>query len=212
MIERIYIVRHGETAWSLSGQYTGRADIPLTAHGRDTARKLAPSLREIAFAHVLASPLLRARQTCELAGLGAGVQVDPDLAEWDYGDYEGRTPAQILASRPAWKLFRDGAPGGESPQRVSARADRVIARLRRLDGNVALFSHGHFGRALAARWIGLPVLLAQRFLFDTSSLGVLCYEHGCSEQPAIGLWNAASPGTGMRGIKRLRRTRLPRRQ
>jgi len=203
-IPRIHLVRHGETAWSLSGQYTGRADIPLTARGRATARKLAPGLREIAFTHVLTSPLLRARQTCEFAGLGDGAQLEPDLAEWDYGDYEGRTPAEILASRPAWKLFRDGAPGGESPRRVAARADRLIERLRGLDGNIALFSHGHFGRVLAARWIGLPVRQAQRFLFDTASLGVLCYEHGRRDEPAIGMWNT--------GIKQLRRTGPPRRR
>ncbi len=189
---RLYLVRHGETEWSLSRQYTGSTDIPLTAHGEDAARELGLRLRGIPFTHVLTSPLQRAQQTCTLAGLTSVVEIEPDLAEWDYGDYEGRTPADILALRPGWNLFRDGSPHGETPGQISARADRFIARLRMLDGNVALFSHGHIGRVLAARWIGLPVEQAQRFLLNTASLGILCYEHDRTDQPAIALWNAAS--------------------
>ncbi len=192
VLPRIYLVRHGETEWSLSGQYTGRTDIPLTAHGESAARELGQRLRDIPLAHVLTSPLLRARQTCALAGLTLVAEIEPDLAEWDYGDHEGRTPKDILASRPGWNLFRDGAPQGETPGQVSTRADRFIARLRTLNGDVALFTHGHFGRVLGARWIGLPVRQAQHFLLNTASLGVLCYEHDCIDQPAIALWNAAS--------------------
>lgn len=192
---RIYLVRHGETEWSLSGQYTGRTDIPLTAHGEDTARELGLRLRDIPFAHVLTSPLQRAQQTCALAGLTVVAEIDPDLAEWDNGDYEGRTPADILESRPAWNLFRDGPPRGETPAQISNRADSFIARLRELDGNVALFSHGHFGRVLAARWIGLSVGQAQHLLLNTASLSVLCYEHNLTDQPAIALWNSATHET-----------------
>lgn len=189
---RLYLIRHGETEWSLSGQYTGRTDIALTAEGGAAARELGLRLRGIPFTHVLTSPLQRAQQTCALAGLAPVAEIEPGLAEWDYGDYEGRTPADIHASRPGWNLFRDGSPNGETPGQVSARADRLIARLRVMDGNVALFSHGHIGRVLAARWIGLSVRQAQHFLLNTASLGILCYEHDRTEHPAIALWNAAS--------------------
>lgn len=192
-LPRIYLVRHGETEWTISGQYTGRADIPLTAHGEDTARELGLRLRGIPFADVLTSPLLRAQRTCALAGLAPAAEIEPDLAEWDYGDYEGRTPAEIRASRPGWNPFRDGSPNGETPDQISARADRFIARLRGRRGNIALFSHGHFGRVLGARWIGLSVALAQRFLLGTASLSVLCYEHERTDQPAIAMWNAIPP-------------------
>jgi len=191
----LYIVRHGETAWSLSGQYTGRTDLPLTAHGEDAARELGRRLANIPFAQVLSSPLQRARRTCELAGLGSEIEIDADLVEWDNGDYEGRTPTDILESRPGWNLFRDGSQRGETPVQISERADRIIGRLRGLDGNIALFSHGHFGRVLAARWIGLPVWHAQHFLLDTASLGVLCYEHDRTDRPAIALWNSPSHDT-----------------
>lgn len=192
LLPRIHLIRHGETEWTLSGQYTGRTDIPLTAHGENTARELGLRLRGLPFAHVLTSPLRRARQTCALAGLTPVPVVDPDLAEWDYGDYEGRTPLEIRASRPNWNQFRDGSPNGETPGQISDRADRCIARLRELHGNVALFSHGHFGRVLGARWIGLTVSQAQRFLLGTASLSVLCYEHERSDQPAIASWNVTS--------------------
>jgi broad specificity phosphatase PhoE len=189
MPSRIYLIRHGETEWSLSGQHTSRTDIPLTARGEDGARKLGLHLREIHFNRVLTSPRQRARRTCELAGLGSVAEIEPDLAEWDYGDYEGRRSAEIRAARPDWNLFRDGCPDGESPGQISDRADRLIARLRALEGNVALFSHGHFGRVLAARWIGLQVIEAQRFLLDTASLNILGYEHDRVESPVIALWN-----------------------
>lgn len=194
---RLYLVRHGETAWSRSGQYTGRANIPLTTHGEDAARKVGLRLRDIHFSYVLTSPLQRAQQTSALAGLGPTPEIEPDSAEWDNGDDEGRTPADIFQSRPGWNLFRDGAPNGESPTQISNRADRFIARLRLLNGNVALFSHGHFGRVLGARWIGLHVGQAQHFLLGTASLSVLCYEHDRTDQPAIALWNSVeSEGAG----------------
>jgi broad specificity phosphatase PhoE len=189
---RIYLIRHGETAWSLSGQYTGRTNIPLTEHGEDEARMLGQRLQTIPFAHVLTSPLKRAQQTCALVGLNEKPEVVPDLGAWDKGDDEGRTPTEVLASRPGWNLFRDGSPHGETPARISERADRVIARVRLLEGNVALFCHSHFGRALAARWLGLPVERGQQFMMDTASLSVLCYEHDCIDMPAIALWNSAA--------------------
>lgn len=186
---RLYVIRHGETEWSLSGRHTGRTDIDLTANGEEAARELGLRLREVSFARVVTSPLLRARRTCELAGPAAGFAVEPDLAEWDYGGYEGRTSADILEKRPGWNLFRDGAPDGEAPDQVGARADRLLVRLRALRGNVALFSHGHFGRVLAARWIGLSAARAQHFLLGTASLSVLAYEHELTDRPAIALWN-----------------------
>lgn len=190
---RLYLIRHGETEWSLSGQYSGRADISLTTHGEDEARKVGQRLRNIQFAHALTSPLQRAQQTCALAALGPTPKIEPDLAEWDNGDDEGRTSAEILKSRPDWNLFRDGSPKGETPPQISARADHLIAHLRTLDGNVALFSHSHFGRVLAARWIGLPIAKAQHFLLNTASVSVLCYEHERADQPAIALWNSVGP-------------------
>jgi broad specificity phosphatase PhoE len=192
MLPRIYLIRHGETEWSLSGQHTSHTDIPLTGRGEDGARELGQRLRDIQFARVLTSPRQRARRTCELAGLGRAREIEPDLAEWDYGDYEGQRSADIRKARPDWNLFRDGCPRGETPAQISDRADRLIARLRVLDGNVALFSHGHFSRVLAARWIGLPVSEAQRFLLDTASLSILGYEHNHVESPVIALWNAGS--------------------
>ncbi len=189
---RLYLIRHGETEWSRSGQYTGRTDIVLTAHGEDEAREVGQRLRSIPFAHVLTSPLQRAQQTCALASLGPTPVIELDLSEWDNGDDEGRTPADILASRPDWNLFRDGSPNGETPAQISARAGRLIARLRSLNGNVALFSHSHFGRILAARWIGLPIEQGQHFLLTTASVSVLCYEHNRADQPAIALWNSTA--------------------
>ena len=190
---RLYLIRHGETEWSRSGRYTGSTDIALTAQGEEEARDVGQRLSSIPFTHVLTSPLQRAQQTCALAALAGTPEIEPDLAEWDNGDDEGRTPADILASRPDWNLFRDGSPNGETPDQIGARADRLIVRLRTLVGNVALFSHGHFGRVLAARWIGLPVRQAQPFLLNTASLSILCYAHGDPDQPAIELWNASPP-------------------
>jgi probable phosphoglycerate mutase len=183
----VVLVRHGETEWSLSGQHTGRTDIPLTAHGEAVASQLARMLGGFAFHQVLCSPLQRARRTCELAGLGAQAELEPDLLEWNYGGYEGRTPAEIRAEVPDWLVFRDGCPGGESPQAVGARVDRVIDRVRGVDGPVALFAHGHVLRVLGARWIGLPPAAGARFLLDTATLTVLSWYRG---RPAIRCWNA----------------------
>ena len=194
MLQRLYLVRHGETAWSLSGQHTGRTDIPLTEQGEQDARELAERLRGVSFSSVFTSPLKRARRTCELAALNKVAEIEPDLAEWDYGDYEGQRAAEIRKVRPDWNVFRDGCPRGESPTQVSNRADLLIARLRTLEGELAIFSHGHFGRVLAVRWIGLQIEQAQHFLLNTASLSILGYGHNLAEEPAIILWNAVSFG------------------
>ena len=183
----VYLVRHGETAWSLSGQHTGVTDIPLTEHGREVARRLRPLLADVMFTRVLTSPLRRARETCELAGLSAQAVIVRDLMEWSYGEYEGLTPAQILARRPGWMIFRDGCPGGETPEQIGARVDRVIARVREVPGDVALFAHGHVFRVLVARWIGLPVAAGEHFLLGTATLNVLGYYH---DAPAVQMLNA----------------------
>lgn len=183
-------MRHGETLWSVSGQHTGRADIPLTEHGEDEARALGDRIRSITFDHVLTSPLKRAQKTCELAGLSKSAVLDDDLMEWDNGSDEGRTPADILAERPGWNLFRDGSPDGESPDQISARVDRLTERLKRLDGNVALFSHSHLGRVLAARWIGLPARAGENFILNTASHSELSLVEKDGEVPTIVLWNS----------------------
>jgi len=185
------LARHGETAWSLSGQHTGLTDIPLTEKGEQDARRLGERLREMTFARVFTSPLQRARRTCELAGFGNVAVVDPDLVEWNYGDYEGRTSQEIKAERPDWQLFRDGCPGGEKPADVGARVDRVIARIRDADGHVAVFAHGHLLRVFVARWIGLPPEEGRRFVLDTVTLSVLGYYR---DVPTIRRWNAPNPG------------------
>lgn len=190
---KLHVIRHGQTAWSISGQHTGRTDIPLTTHGEAEARALAPWLRAIRFSHVFVSPLHRARQTCALSGLDAGSIVEPDLAEWDYGSYEGKLTAEIREDRPDWSPFRDGCPGGESPSQISDRADRLIARLIQLDGAIALFSHGEFSGVLAARWIGLPVSLGPSFPLSTASLNILGHNPVHPETRSIALWNAV-PG------------------
>ena len=192
---RLYLVRHGETAWSLSGQHTGRTDLPLTARGEGETRELAQRLRVIPFAHVLSSPRERARRTCELAGLGQAALIEADLAEWDYGDYEGQRSVDIRRKRADWNLFRDGCPHGEMPEQVSRRADRLIAHLRALEGNVALFTHGQFGCVLAARWIGLPLLEAQHFSLGTASLSILGCDPHHPEVATIALWNAGGAMT-----------------
>ena len=186
---KLCLVRHGETAWSLSGQHTGVTDLGLTAQGADEARGLAPRLRSLSFSHVLVSPRLRARQTCELAGLAAASQIETDLAEWDYGQHEGLRSADIRQERPDWNIWRDGCPGGESPAEVSARADRLIARLEPLQGTVALFSHGQFGAALAVRWIGLALIEGQHFALHTASLSVLSTDAHHAGRHVIELWN-----------------------
>ena len=191
-LPRIYLVRHGETAWSLSGQHTGRTDLPLTAQGERDARGLTERLRAVQFSRVFTSPLMRARRTCELAELGKVAEIELDAVEWDYGDYEGQRPADIREARPGWHIFRDGCPRGETPTEVSQRADRLIARLRTLEGNIAIFSHGQFGRVLGARWIGLPAIQAQHFLLSTASLSILGYGHNLLDEPAIALWNSSA--------------------
>jgi broad specificity phosphatase PhoE len=184
----ISLARHGETAWSLSGQHTGLTDLPLIERGESNARRLGERLRGLTFARVFTSPLQRARRTCELAGFGTVAEVEPDLSEWNYGQYEGRRTAEIHAERPNWQLFRDGCPGGESPDQIGARADRVVSRVRAVQGDVLLFSSGHILRVFAARWLGLEPADAQYFLLSTASLSVLGYEHNLSE-PVIRLWN-----------------------
>jgi broad specificity phosphatase PhoE len=188
LLSSVYLARHGETAWSLSGQHTGRTDLPLTERGERNARALGERLRGLTFAKVVTSPLQRAARTCELAGFGALAEIDPDLVEWDYGQYEGRRSAEIHAERPDWQLFRDGCPGGESPGMIGARADRVVSRMRAVKGDVLLFSSGHFLRVLAARWLGLDAAAGRYLLLSTASLSVLGYEHNPAE-PAIRLWN-----------------------
>ena len=191
MTLRLFLMRHGETEWSVSGKHSGRADIPLTKNGEEEARQLGDRIRIFSFDHVLTSPLQRAKRTCELAGLSLSVKVDADLMEWDNGDYTSQTGDEIELVRPGWNLFRDGCPNGEMPEQISVRADRLIQRLIQLDGNVALFSHSHLGRVLAARWIGLTVEHAQPLLLNTASLSILCYEHDQADQRAIELWNSA---------------------
>jgi len=184
----IYLARHGETAWSLTGQHTGLTDLPLTEHGERNARNLGERLRGLAFAKVFTSPLQRVTRTCELAGFKSSAEIDDDLVEWDYGDYEGRRTIEIHTKRPDWQLFRDGCPGGESPEQVGARADRVVQRVRAVSGSVLIFSSGHFLRVLAARWLGVEPGAGRYFLLDTASLSALGYEHKLS-QPVIQFWN-----------------------
>jgi broad specificity phosphatase PhoE len=185
---RIYLARHGETEWSLTGKHTGRSDIPLTSRGEANACQLAQRLARLSFAQVFTSPLSRARRTCELAGFQAQAVVDPELVEWDYGEYEGRRTADIRLERPDWYLFRDGCPGGETLNAIGERADRVIGRLRPALGDVLLFSHGHFLRILTARWLGLPAADGRLFALGTASLSAVGYEHA-TDDPAILLWN-----------------------
>jgi len=187
-LPRLYLVRHGETAWTLSGQHTGRTDIALTERGERDARALGERLKELQIARVFTSPLQRARNTAELSGFGQGAQDDPDLAEWDYGSYEGRRTLDIRAERPGWRLFEDGCPGGETLADVGARADRVIARIRALQCDVLVFSHRDLLRILIARWIGLPALDARRLYLDTVSVSTLGYDHALDE-PVIRVLN-----------------------
>jgi probable phosphoglycerate mutase len=187
---KLFAIRHGETAWSISGQHTGTTDIPLTDKGRRLAERMRPVLAKREFGLVLCSPMQRARETCALAGLGSGSIIDPDLVEWNYGAYEGLTPAQIGKSAPGWLIFRDGCPGGEMPGQVGERVDRVIARARAAGGDTALFAHGHVLRVLAARWIGMPPVGGQHFLLGTGTLCVLGFYH---EVPAVQVWNGPLP-------------------
>jgi broad specificity phosphatase PhoE len=182
----VFAIRHGETAWSRSGQHTSTTDILLTDNGRRLAERMRPALAKNAFGLILCSPMQRARQTCELAGLSDKAVIDPDLVEWNYGGYEGLTPKQIQESAPDWLIFRDGCPGGEAPEQVGARVDRMIVRSRAVDGDVALFGHGHVLRVLVARWIGLPAGGGQHFLLDPCTLCVLSYYY---KTPAVRIWN-----------------------
>lgn len=195
-LPRLYLIRHGETAWSITGQHTGRTDIPLTARGEDMARQLAPALAFAGLAAVLTSPRLRARQTCVLAGCGAEAVVEADLAEWDYGDYEGLRTAEIRLTVPGWTVFRDGCPGGESLAQVVARADRLLFRLRGMAGPVALFSHGHFGCVLGARWANLAGEAGEHLALDPASISILGARPGHPEVPAILRWNVTVPAVG----------------
>lgn len=185
----VYLARHGETAWTISGQHTGLTDLPLTERGERTARRLGERLKGLTFAAVLTSPLQRAARTCELAGFKSVAEVDKDLVEWDYGEYEGRRTVDIRAERPDWELFRDGCPGGESPAQVSVRADRIVHRVRAISGDVLIFTSGHFMRVLATRWLGLePTVNCKFFMLSTASLSAVGYEHTLS-RPVIRLWN-----------------------
>jgi len=192
MIEKlpvVYVARHGDTAWTESGQHTGLVDLPLTPDGERHARQLGERLKGLKFAKVFTSPLQRAARTCELAGFGSAAEIDPDLVEWNYGQYEGLHLDEILAKRPDWQIFRDGCPGGESPEQIGERADRVVERVRAVAGDVILFSSGHFLRALATRWLGLETICAGKYLLlRTASISELGYEHDLS-QPVIRLWN-----------------------
>jgi len=179
---RLHLIRHGETEWALSGRHTGRTDIPLTPNGKH--------LRDIRFAQVLTCPLQRAQQTCALVGLDQAPEIEPDLTEWDYGDYEGKRSVDIRKERPDWTIFRDGCPQGEMPAQISARADRLLARLCKLEGNIALFSHGQFGGVLAVRWIGLAVIEAQHFPLGTASISIFAFDSHHPTVPVIALWNA----------------------
>ncbi len=184
-----YLARHGNTAWTVTGQHTGLTDLPLTPNGELNARRLGERLKGMTFARVFTSPLQRASRTCELAGFGAVAETDPDLVEWDYGEYEGLTSAQILAMRPDWQLFRDGCPGGESPSQIGRRAERVVERVRAVSGDVLIFSSGHFIRALTSCWLGLDLKSGGKyFLLSPASLSALSYEHNRSH-PVIRLWN-----------------------
>jgi len=203
---RLYLIRHGETAWSLSGQHTGLADIPLTARGEAEALELGQALRSTPFAYAFTSPRQRARRTSELVSPGPSVRVEPDLAEWDYGDYEGLKTSEILARRADWNLFRDGCPSGELPAQVLARIERFLARIRALHGNVALFSHGHLSCALAACWIGLPLIEAEHFQLGTAAVAVLSYATHHPKTPVIAQWNVQPARLPVQGPSDLEET------
>lgn len=188
-LSRVYLVRHGETAWSLTGRHTGRTDLALTARGEADARALAFVLEDVQFTHVMSSPLLRASRTCELVQRGRMASQSRDLTEWDYGDYEGLTPVEIGLLDPGWNVFDDGCPGGEAPADVQRRADTVIADVRGLKGTIALFTHGHIGRVIASRWIGLEVSGAKHFILDTAAFGTLAFAHDNPAEPVIKSWN-----------------------
>jgi broad specificity phosphatase PhoE len=184
---RAVLIRHGETEWTVNGRHTGSTDIPLTDNGRDAARQLAPLATQARFSLVLTSPMRRAQETCELAALGNEAEIDANLLEWNYGEYEGLTAQEIYARQPGWRVFTHGCPGGESPADVAARVDRVIARIQNVEGDVALFAHGHVFRVFAARWLGLPPAAGSHFLLDPATVSVLSHYRG---NPAVKCWNA----------------------
>jgi probable phosphoglycerate mutase len=188
-LPRLFVTRHGDTAWTDSRQRTGRTDLPLNERGEVRARQLGEQLQRFTFSHVFTSPLERASKTCELAGFRGIRQIDADLVEWDYGRYEGMLTRDILDGRPGWELFRDGCPEGESPADVAARADRFIGRVRGTEGDILAFSSGHIIRMIAARWLGLPPAAGRFFFCRPASVGVLAFEHDNPEEPIIGLWN-----------------------
>src|SRR5438552_490385 len=188
-LPRLFLARHGDTAWTESRQHTGRTDLPLNASGEERAGLLGERLRRFSFTRVFTSPLQRASKTCALAGFGDAAKVDPDLLEWDYGRYEGKLTRDILKERPGWEMFRDGCPGGESPRDVAARADRFIAQARAVTGDVLAFSSAHIIRMIAARWLGLPPGAGRFFFCRPASVGVLSFEHNSRDEPVIGLWN-----------------------
>ncbi len=188
-LPRLYLARHGDTAWTDAHRHTGRTDVPLNERGEEHARQLGVQLRRFSFSHVFTSPLQRAFRTCALAGFGAGAEVDADLIEWDYGRFEGKRTGDVLEERPGWELFRDGCPDGESSADVAARADRFIARVREIAGDVLAFSSGHIIRMIAARWLGLAPALGRMFFCEPASVGVLGFEHDNPEEPVIRLWN-----------------------
>ena len=188
-LPRLFLARHGDTAWTDSHRHTGRTDLPLNERGEDHARQLGRVLSAVRFVHVFTSPLRRVAGTCRLAGLGEVAEIDPDLLEWDYGVHEGKTTSEIVRERPGWELFRDGCPGGESARDVAERADRFIARVRELDGDVLAFSSGHIIRMIAARWLGVAPDAGRFFFCEPASVGVLSFEHHSPDQPIIYLWN-----------------------
>jgi probable phosphoglycerate mutase len=187
-LPRLFLIRHGNTEWAEAHRFTGRTDLPLNGRGEERARQLSARLAGLTFARVFVSPLQRARRTCELAGLGEKAEIDPDLYEWDYGQIEGHSSAETYHQNPNWDLFRDGAPGGESPAQVAGRADRFIAKVRSIDGDVAAFSSGHISRVIAARWIELGPEGAGKLLYSTAGISILSYEHNL-QHPALALWN-----------------------
>ncbi len=187
-LPRVYLVRHGETEWSKAGRHTSRTDLPLTPAGEAVAPQIAARLAGISFTRVLSSPRQRAYRTAELAGFTP--EIDADLVEWDYGDYEGLTSQEIRVNRPGWLLFRDGAPNGETVEEATTRVDRMVGKLKALTGNVLVFAHGHYLRVLAARWVGQPTAFAQHLLLGTATLGILDFDHRNPDEPAIALWNS----------------------
>jgi probable phosphoglycerate mutase len=192
VLPRLFLARHGDTAWTESRQHTGRTDLPLNERGEEHARQLGQRLQGFSFVRVFTSPLQRAAKTCALAGFGAVAQVDPDLVEWDYGRFEGKLTSGIEKERPNWDLYRDGCPGGESPEDVAARADRFVARVKDLGGDILAFSSGHIIRMIAARWNGLAPAAGRIFVCRPASVGVLGFEHGRADQPILYLWNYVS--------------------